>query len=703
MDGVEGTYTSCCTCIGDESRHSIPLTKKTNLEYFSPHVTLTIYMQKVICISIMRYSHLALVAAGFCARVVCRNILTSAIRPHGRALIQSITAKPRPSHVDEFKRSMIQNDEFCQPASTFVTKDGNSEHEYHSKHVESTKKAVEQTREFLQDMETTTRTDGVRLATQMDLIWRRTIMDELELLSGAVADKVAEYATHSTNAGKLNDKEGERIPSPTQQFPVSGPKSNLFSLSESEHSLSGKVGAGPLIGVMSHPAGAWAKMQSSYDTAGAQLNTLKVTLTSLQASAAEFMATHLEYVKSDKGFNLKWDKATKLDDLKFADVPQALLAAEAYAPSAGSSSDAFDGFTDSSALGHAVIVAVRGGSNFDDFITATSGSPSETMDRLTTTLNVLQVRRLGLADAKRSLLNLLGLVKDLMIKVREGFTGSLTKIVKDLDDLKDKANYVYLDAAKFPGVKIEADQADSDADVQLETHLTELKAFVGSDAHGELGPRINLIVNVLRRLHGHLYAFVAAHQDSVPAGEDPSTKVPTADGMAGITTKLMTVPEIIEKSFFLPTGGATAGASDDAPAPVVDVKAAEGAIREARTNSRKVSECLLYGRIDSLLKREKSPNVLTEGVETASTDADLCSATHAAGGAIMKELFKPAPLAAVTPAHLAAGDGELPHGEGVDGARAAVPVTELADAATIPAVAPVTGTGEHTERSLGDD
>ena len=646
----------------------------------------------------MRYTCLTLITAGILVPMDSRNILTSSIRPHARVLIQSITSDARPPHFSDFNSQKVANDEFCQAGSTFITKTPPAvqAHSYLSQHVDFTRVAAEATRVFLQNLETVTRADDVRLADQIKNIWDRTIIEELTLIAKAVRGRTDEYkSSHDTVEKIMKKPSGEADKDPKEELPRA-PGATKFSISAEQHALAAHLSAtNPVIGYLAHSPEGWDKMKGNYLSAHEQLSALQEDLASLIENASNFMGAHVTTVTAGNGYSLKWGQGSRQGGLEDT-LSEWSPAADKYASSPEGSAEATtDPFINGAQLGSAIMENLVSKGDFGSFINAEGSSQSEKMDRLTTTLNVLQIRRLGLADAKKSLEALLTAVKGLMDSTREKLIESLKKIANDLVDLKTRATAVYHDAQVFPGVAIVADDAAPDADAEHAVSLTMLVDFKNlKDAHAELGPRINMIVNVLRRLHGHLYAFVGAHLDAAGITDKVYDVEPGPDDLAGIKSALLTIPGLVE-TFLGPAALSEPSTLADGDSRAKDF---QGKIRNAAVNSRQASECLLYGRVDSLLKKAATPGYIPDSaiadgaVASPQSDATLCANTHKAGGAIMKLNFPQ-----LTPEELAnakAGTGAAARGSSeavADGVSAAGTTSEDAPVAKDPTSAAVVG------------
>ena len=147
----------------------------------------------------------------------------------------------------------------------------------------------------------------------------------------------------------------------------------------------------------------------------------------------------------------------------------------------------------------------------------------EQMDRLTTTLSALRIRQLGIKDAINSIQDLGQAVNAQIRKMSQGYLESdqdrpssdvespamfdaIVKIRKGLESVRPLADLVYSQALLLPEITLD-DSVSVDAFVSKYSDLFK-DENKRPNAHNEILPLTNMVVNIVRRLHVHLLGFV---------------------------------------------------------------------------------------------------------------------------------------------------------------------------------------------------
>ena len=579
----------------------------------------------------MRFVAAIVLGMGSLNEADAKNLLSSSIKPHARFLIQSVLESKTATRYNLEKKTEVDNDAFCQPASTFLTVGSKQTHEYFTKQVDSAVTASKATRSFLSDLEDLSRRDDVRRALQMQEIWGSTIIAELTQVKKAVDEKIAAYTKQVEH---LDTAKGKARPAdPTQHLQVStANKLSKWSTSQSEESLATMAAEGTdsLHSVLAHTDEEWGSFKKSYDAALVKLGTLSKGIQTLSSDAATIFGEHVNDILTADDYKLKWSASADGVDavgtrkgLSAGSVPTDLAVdAAAYNYKSGDKAKNEDDFDDEKAasLGKAIVARVAGltgeppGQTFEAFIKA-EGSPSETMDRLTTTLNVLQIRRLGLMDAKKSLVDLLKKVNEKMGMIHGQMIAKMAQVETGMVETNKYARVVYADAKKFANVDINEGLLDMDGKDPLDTMMDELRKLDGTDAHAQIPMRIKLSVNQLYRLHAHLLAFIDAVKST---GSGESFKLVNSN-----------IEDIVKQVGELNTQLQ----ATEAP-KAVQYSAIKTQLEEWNAQSRIAADCLLYGRMDALMHRAV---LTTEQGVPARKEAELCGATHTYGVEVLKK------------------------------------------------------------------
>ena len=479
------------------------------------------------------------------------------VRPHTRLLIQSVVNSRAFHEFNDYRSDEVTAGKFCQASSSLLTLPGSPRSflsspapavdplELFKDHMGSVKSITESSKSFLTSLSDESRLDDIRRANDFNAAWESTIIAELEDIRRALGELEGLHAADSKRANRLGTKATDG------RYEESLAVINaIYALDAESHTLKGKErrdSGDKLTGSKSFSKASWTQLQTDHDEAKeAFAKSKEVIQTGLKTKAQTIFTEHLAMVQTCKEYMLQLT----------GDLPT-------YSKESGIQSKALpeeESTFGAKALRLIALLekkdseddAVRY-SEFESFINKGDEEQSHVshLTKLMTTLNILQIRRLGLMDAQTSLETLKKAVSIELATQRATASEKLEAIKSQLshEDFKKLSKTVYIDSIKLPGVEIVGVPV-SDVD-HLDTHMQTLAKMVGKDANGEFIPQLNLIVNVLWRLHSHVFAFVDAY-------------TPATDGQAAD--------------------------------PLTDRKAG--------------ADCLLYGRVDALMRRLKLENVL---------------------------------------------------------------------------------------------
>jgi hypothetical protein len=498
------------------------------------------------------------------------------IRPQTRFLIQSVVPKREFQVFNEFKKASVDLGQFCQASSSLLDLQASPVTlDLFQEHMGSVKAAVSHSNIFLAALSDQTRLDDYRSATEFRMAWLGTLVQEMSIIGGSVESLRNHYSRESSLAKELgksagsDDGSGEFLPVIDGIYALDAASHTLESEAEKEKSGDG------ILGHRSHSANTWASMDASFTKIASELEAKQNALEQLVLGAESLLEKHVASVKTGgEGYKMKW---TIPEDKQV--IPRS-----SDNPRGEKGSDTSEGTGEKlmRLLAKMSLAENPEYQEFESFINKKDDGHVKTLTRLMTTLNILQIRRLGLMDATNSLdalynsvqvaiteqqlsLNtLLGTIDGRVNKkeTQEGGDGKPSMSFTEL------AKLVYIESVKFDGVNIE-ETAVGEAD-HLDEQMKELGKYVGKNAHNEFIPQLNLIVNVLWRLHSHVLSFLGKYYDG------------------------------------------------------------ETLINPEKLRDRTGADCMLYGRVDTLLRRLKLKD---------KSDTDMCSTDFQnAGIALMKSL-----------------------------------------------------------------
>ena len=572
-------------------------------------------------------------------------------RPHSQFLIQSV----RTDHAtlfEEYNEELVKSATFGQSTLTFVST-AQSPHEYMQSQEAEAKHGFAQSRQFVQALEFSTRKDDVRTALEVREIWESSIVKEIKELVEVVERQRAAATEHEEDVDAILTNERTDL---HEHLPKEGGK---FRKSFQDEKLSSvKSAKAPFGGSEQNSKETWADQKQHYEASSVALKEIQEMLKLKLEESSKLFVDHVTSVVSDSDYQLKWPTDFATEPLS-SESP--ILASEAIASllsskqvqefqsfqeeggdkvgsgesGNGANSGNVDSFAVSVAAEDAVslIAAIREGGHVS---LGGHESPSRNLSQLIDGLTVLQVRRLGLIDARASIMKLAASVQTQMANLAEQIRTSVTSIGTRLSEKEESLVYTYRDAISFDGVVLDSNIGDKGpATDTFQKHLDELNAaYQSGDSHASLIPRISFIVNSARALHRQLLSFVAAHTQTVP-GSEVSAKVAAstfeaklASQFAAVTTSILETPATVASWIAAPGEG-------------------EGVVEAEKVTSEKLAQqeeraritalCMLYGRIDGL----EEHRVHQEG---AQEDA-LCGASFAFGEALTVEIGEAYPSA----------------------------------------------------------
>jgi hypothetical protein len=307
-----------------------------------------------------------------------------------------------------------------------------------------------------------------------------------------------------------------------------------YAVSPEEHTNSGRLKMSvPFLGSRAHSIDQWHERIGSSTEQIQSLTILKENLVKMKSDTESLLSKHVGTVESNDGFLLK-------------------LGEQKVEEKAGETSD--------------ILAEIRSKEASPKSTDDANVATLQELEKQTTKLNVLYVRKLGLLDAQKSLERLKKEVTDKLDSSKTSVISTLAEIQQTIDseEFKAEAMNAYTEAIRLKGVSIETNFELGGSD-SLDVHMNELAQFVGVDGRGEFIPHVNLIVNVLYRLHGHMLAFTEEY-----------------------------------KAMFNSDAEWVIGAE-----------------------LRKSADCLLYGRVDALLRR-----FILKDETSPETEESLCGNLH---------------------------------------------------------------------------
>lgn len=604
----------------------------------------------------MRFSLLTLSSIGMLSPAESRNIISGFVRPHPRFLIQSITMET-PVHFDEYMHNQIEQEEYCQAPGDLFTKQAAKAHVLYINQVREATEAVASTRQYIKKFEGLTRADTLRSASEIKSVWGETVINELKIMIQAVDAKKELYKSrldHILKTTKQTISEGTYPESITVDVPRDSkvePISHLANKSwfTLDHHPTAET-------IDSHSNESWVAMYKAYLEAKKNLEDLSKSLSDISGGAKTVVEQHVKNVRTNNDLKIRWntsvptviertEKSLNLHDYlpqKYDPVATGVNPDGSENQSDGSGAQKenvpsdFFGSNQDQALAKSAVWLEEG--EFNALIKASSGSVSETLTRLTVVLSALHVRRLGLVDAKTLLSALLKSIMGAMDTLRGEIVAELGGISVKLGELAGDAQKVYRQANLFPGVQLDAGYLKGDQD-EIDVFEAKLKEAVAENAHSEIPHRINLVANVMHRLHAHLLAFLVAHQGAVSfpdvqSAQENNGKPFTFDtSNAGTEYNEVKTSILSAKDAFFELLGKNA-ATSLTPESIQKMKEV---LSKHQERSRVASECLLYGRVDALGRNLPRHDSDQQGAP--KTVDDVCKTTHALGTKIMAQLF----------------------------------------------------------------
>ena len=657
------------------------------------------------------------------------------VRPHNfRFLIQAV-AKEGPGFFDTYHAVKVMKRIESQAAGTLVDIDGAPIPALFGKVQVIAKTGTESTRQYLQMLSNAFRADDLRRAADMSEAWTASIVQEIAVILSGVKESGTYHGESQGYAKQLHGEAKAKAGSaPIPQSRLEGGsgqivfKEPVLSLKE----MADNAGKHATADRAEH----FGKIAGHHEGAAEALSTLRGGLTSISEQMGKLLEDHFKKVLDDysdvavdKRFEIKWadgfgtsrsqvyneltgDQKTagtrEIISGSFSEAVGAFFStafssppnpadtfdkvnnkinpfpAEVYdgsgtkATTGLSAEDPFD-VEESTKLGIYITDLIAYGSvgdnsaEFDAFLKITDTSPAETMDRLSSTLNALKIRKSALSDAETSLTDLLEKIGVQMGENSKALGEKLNDMTSLLDRVDQLGRVVYKDAALYPeqyGVEI-----DYDGSVDLyDEYRTEVEKAREQDAIAEIHPRLNLLLNVAHRVHGHMLAFVRAvtdkdtfsdelNKDIIAERSNFKIKGVLAEssgseqlGSQGVFTGINDISAAVQKSLGGVVGSYSpqqSDTSDSGSNPKMNQEEEKNSARSALSlnlqrmlvNARVASGCLLYGRYDVLMVKFKRNFLGLSDKASSETDsqdkkeheaeAAWCGTTHAWG---IKEL-----------------------------------------------------------------
>lgn len=566
----------------------------------------------------MRYVFVVLLSAVAVTSAQSRNILSN-VRPHIRLLVQAV-ASSGPGPFKDYRSKEVGEGTFCQAATSLVDSKGNPITGLFSTVRAIAVTGAETTRIFLQNLGNAFRGDDLRRALDMQKAWDNSIIAEIDIVAQGIARDI-EYHAEEKDKKFETPKEVQTHLGEGKQFQVSG--NDQYRLSESEQ----------------------VKFKAHHKNALKSITELGTTMEELRTNLKNVFTAHVTSVVKNKDYKVKWGPelvdaagtATTADFESFLteifkqseELRAATKGGDGGATgkeSQDSTSDQYDKFNAGQAVqvGSTIVSLIaqkdaKSDHSKNSLSVSGNDSPAKQLDILTTKLNVLTIRKMALIDAEKSLNDLLNLIRPIVAMNQVALSEKLSAVKEGLKELVSLANAVYTDVARYPtpyNVKIEYDGGKD----LYDSYVSQVGA-AKEDAIAQNHARINLLVNVAFRVHGHMLAFVKAtaapgvQKNSVKSNID--TTIAEFKSVSGEVTKKS--GEVTNES-----GEVTKNSGE----------VAKQMIAEFTKNARKASQCLLYGRYDVLMQKLKVVSSTSgDRTETAdlSDEGKWCKDTHEVG------------------------------------------------------------------------
>jgi len=559
---------------------------------------------------------------------------SSFIRPHTRFMIQSV--------VKTRQDATAATLDLCQAPTSFFASD-NQKSGLFNENAEQLTEAVRLTQGFLKTLDKSGNNDDVRRFDQFREAWRETIVAELLAIHKAVVERAETFTESSQKFGELaaateqsdnkpktDDSIVELLAATEQsdnkpktddsivELPAATKKSDreprtkngIYALSVEAHQAGG-------MRVDDLPKVAFEALGKQHSEISGNLAKFQETLKGLAEVAAGVLRLsvvekagkyEINYPSTgNKGSAVEPEAAGRLnsigDLIEFNNLQD------------GVGKDILEHIAKLSVI---PISAQKIGDerykNFKNYITnkdsgvrdkglselPTPGVHAERLSNLTTALNILHMRQLSLKKAKEASGGLSSTINDIVGKQTESVKDLLTKISKQLIGNNDQeiaiseiAKKAFRGAQEL-GVVIQESLLPSENvppfQEHLDTHMTELAKYIGNDGNGEFLPQLTLVTNVLWRLHAHTAGFVAEYNPTENGGND--NEEPATHG-SWLVNEFVTFTQDKAKQRANSIIGGESAAD------------AEALIEKMNKDSRNAANCMLYGRVDSLLRNLK--------------------------------------------------------------------------------------------------
>jgi hypothetical protein len=545
----------------------------------------------------MRFAPFAVLFCSTAEIDASKAVLSAFIRPHARFLIQSVV--PTLEGNNEFAvymktasdgRESVDAGSFCQAPVALLLTDKSTPLTLWKQSVTEVEKLTSSTHVLLESLAKSARGDDSRRADDFVTAWDETILKELDAIKTEIEKRAKHFQESAAVADELGNSAGSVVDA--QLLPsVDGKYAKSASLQNEDVQ---KEAGDATAGALSHDPAKWASMREERNKIKGKLDEVVVRVQALSDSANQLMLDHLKLVHGEEGFRIKikveGDGKTTGGDAKV--VPPAVDVEDSAGKGDNTGGDLFKLIADATHSGEY--------KDFNEFITKKEPKEShpQRLAKLTSALNILQMRRVGLMDAQTSLMNLLQAINVLMQEEKREISDTVTKIKETVsaEDTKKLSDSAVMHAMLFHGVEIQTTltKQEGSAELHLDDHMAELAKFVGKDFHSQFVPQLNLIINVLWRQHAHIHAFVETYSG-------------TGSGM----TLINGVPDIVGKA----VGQA------DSLKKIEGAKAIQTSINVANNGKRAGADCLLYGRVDSILRLRQLKNEDGEDV----SEPTLCT------------------------------------------------------------------------------
>jgi len=383
----------------------------------------------------------------------------------------------------------------CQAPTSFFASAKQEKSGLFNENAKQLTEAVRLTQEFLNTLDKSGKKDDSRRFDQFTEAWRKTIVEELLAIHKAVGERAGTFTESSQKFGKLAAATEQSDKEPRT-------KNGIYAIPADAHQSSGMQ-------VYDLPKEAFGALETQHSEIRANLLEFQKKLDQLARDTAGVLGPIV--VNTDDG---RFENTYPATENKGSAVePEAAGKPNSIGDLIGL--DQLDEGVGKDILEHIAKLSVipisaqkddKRYENFKNYITKKNEPDvhAERLSKLTTALNILYMRKIGLKAAAGTSDKLYGDVGKKAGEQAVEVEKILGQISTQLGALKDVAKKAFRGAQEL-GVVIQESLLPSEnvppLQEHLDTHMTELAKYIGNDGNGEFLPQLTLVTNVLWRLH----------------------------------------------------------------------------------------------------------------------------------------------------------------------------------------------------------